>query len=112
MLIPTAVASCEPFAEVYEMEMRAAAVTHGVYIAMANRAGVEEPLTFMGRSMVIDPQSNVVASLEDQANELLTVDIDKAAVTKARTLFPFLRDRRPETYDGISRPSGERRVDS
>ncbi len=99
VLVPTAVAASEPFAEVYELEMKAAAVTHGVYIAMANRAGVEEPLTFLGRSMVIDPQGRVVAHLEEDPHEVLTVEVTKQAVTKARTLFPFLRDRRPETYD-------------
>ncbi len=99
VLVPTAVAASEPFAEVYELEMKAAAVTHGVYIAMANRAGVEEPLTFLGRSMVIDPQGRVVARLEEDPNEVLTVEVTKKAVTEARTLFPFLRDRRPETYD-------------
>lgn len=101
VLVPTAVAASEPFAEVYELEMRAAAVTHGVYIAMANRAGTEDPLTFVGRSMIIDPQSNVIKTLDAEPNQVCVAEITKQEVTKARTLFPFLRDRRPETYDLI-----------
>lgn len=104
VLVPTAVAGCEPFADVYELEMRAAAVTHGVYIAMANRAGQEGALDFLGRSMVIGPQGEVLATLGQESNELLMHDVDKPAVTRARTLFPFLRDRRPETYDLIDLP--------
>ncbi len=103
VLVPTAVAASEPFAEVYELEMKAAAVTHGVYIAMANRAGSEPPLEFFGRSMVIDPLGRIVGSLDSQPNEVCTVDISKEFVTKARTMLPFLRDRRPETYDLVAR---------
>lgn len=99
VLVPTAVADCEPFGDTYELEMRAAAVTHGLYIAMANRAGKEDPLEFLGRSMVIDPQGQIVDTLGAESNEVCTVEIAKETVTQARVLFPFLRDRRPETYD-------------
>jgi predicted amidohydrolase len=99
ILVPTAVAAQEPFAEIYEIEARAAAVTHGVYVAMANRSGTEEPLTFLGRSMVIDPLGRVVRALGDEPDTVLTADIDPGQVTHARKMFPFLRDRRPETYD-------------
>jgi N-carbamoylputrescine amidase len=107
VLIPTAVAAQEPFAEVYELEMRAAAVTHGVYIAAANRAGIEEPLQFLGRSMLIDPVGEVIARADDQPNEVRVAELRKETIIKARTLFPFLRDRRPETYGllNLARPS-------
>lgn len=98
VLVPTAVAKSEPFADIYELEMRAAAVTHGVYIAVANRCGNEEPLAFMGQSMVLDPQGNVLDKLDEAPEQVLTCELNKKTVTKARTLFPFLRDRRPETY--------------
>ncbi len=38
------------------------------------------------------------ARLDDEPVRLLLGELDKAAVTKARILYPFLRDRRPETY--------------
>ena len=98
VLVPTAVAATEPFAEVYELEMRAAAVTHGVYIAMANRAGTEEPLRFLGQSMIIDPLGRPVVTLNDEPDQVATAELHKDVVTMARRLFPFLRDRRPETY--------------
>lgn len=99
VLVPTAVAASEPFAEVYELEMRAAAVTHGVYIAVANRAGREQPLDFLGHSMIVDPMGKVVTSLDSTPGELGLGELAKAVVTKARVMFPFLRDRRPETYE-------------
>jgi len=101
VLVPTAVAATEPFGDVYEMEMRAAAVTHGVYVAMANRAGREEPLTFLGRSMVIDPIGSVVMSLDGKPDQVVTGDLQKETLRKARVMFPYLRDRRPETYSQV-----------
>ncbi len=98
VLIPTAVAADEPFAAVYELEARAAAVTHGVYIVMANRAGPEPPLTMIGRSMVVDPLGEVVAQLADEADAFALATLSKETLDRARLLFPFLRDRRPETY--------------
>lgn len=98
VLVPTAVASQEPFAEIYEFEMRAAAVTHGVYIAVANRAGHEDPLTFLGNSMLLNPIGNVLEQAGEGGDEVLIGALDKKAITKARILFPFLRDRRPDTY--------------
>ena len=106
VLIPTTVAGTDVYAETYELEMRAAAVTHGVYVAMANRAGLEEPITFMGRSMIIEPQGKVVATLDEKPDQILTHELSKTVVTKARTLFPFLRDRRPETYERLTEHRG------
>lgn len=105
VLIPTAVAEQEPFAEIYELELRAAAVTHGIYLAVANRAGVEKPLQFLGQSMLIDPLGKVIARLDDRPNDLCAAELSKDTMVKARTLFPFLRDRRPETYDLVNVPA-------
>lgn len=72
-----------------------------------DRAGTEEPLTFLVGSMVIDPTGKVVAKLANGPGEVCVGEIAKETVTKDRTLFPFLRDRRPEMYGLISRvPSG------
>lgn len=104
VLVPTAVAASEPFADAYELEMRAAAVAHGVYIAVANRAGSEPPLDFLGSSMLIDPVGGVVQKLDEAPNRAIVGEADKEAVSRARMLFPFLRDRRPETYGPLAEP--------
>lgn len=107
VLIPTAVAADEPFARVFELEARAAAVTHGVYIAMANRAGEEPPLKMIGRSMVVDPLGEILAQAGDAGGAFAVATLSKETLDKARRLFPFLRDRRPETYGAICRiPTG------
>ena len=93
-------------AETYELEMKAAAIAHGVYVAMANRSGSEPPLEFLGRSMVIDPLGQVVVALNGQPDQVCAAEITKETVTRARSLYPFLRDRRPETYGLVFNSTG------
>ena len=87
VLVPTAVAASEPFAEVYELEMRAAAVTHGVYIGMANRAGTEGALNFLGQSMVIDPQGQLVTELDTEQDRVGGLEAAKKFVKLGFKIF-------------------------
>ncbi len=102
VVVPTAVAASEPFADIFELEARAAGVTHGIYIALANRVGNEPPLQFLGNSMVVDPFGEIISSLGDKGDGIALAELSKERITKARTMFPFLRDRRPETYARVA----------
>ena len=82
----------------YEAEMRVAAFQNGYYVALCNRVGQEEKLTFAGESFVTDPQGVVIARAKQGTDEILYAEIDftQNAASHARQLF--LRDRRPELY--------------
>jgi N-carbamoylputrescine amidase len=82
----------------YEAEMRVAAFHNGYYVALCNRVGQEEKLTFAGESFVCDPDGRVIARAKQGSDEILYADVDVArnAASHARQLF--LRDRRPELY--------------
>jgi beta-ureidopropionase len=102
IVVPTATASLEAqFRAVWEIEMQAAAVAHGVFVAVANRAGVDDTLTFFGRSFAADPYGRVLARAAEDDVALLLVDLALDLVEEARRDMPFLRDRRPETYGGL-----------
>jgi len=99
IVVPTATAKLEAqFRAVWEVEMQAAAVANGVFVAVANRAGVDDTLSFFGRSFAVDPYGRVLARAPEDDVALLLVDLDLALVEEARRDMPFLRDRRPETY--------------
>jgi beta-ureidopropionase len=99
IVVPTATASMEArFRAVWEIEMQAAAVANGVFVAVANRAGVDDTLTFFGRSFAVDPYGRVLARAPEDDVSLLLVDLDLDLVEQARRDMPFLRDRRPDTY--------------
>ena len=82
----------------YEGEMRVAAFQNGYYVALCNRVGREEKLTFAGESFVCGPDGTVIARAGLGSDEILYADVDisKNAESHARQLF--LRDRRPELY--------------
>ena len=87
------------------LEMQAAAVANGLYVAVANRAGVDDTLTFFGRSFAVDPHGQVVARAPEDDVALLPADLDLGLVEEARRDMPFIRDRRPETYGPIVEPN-------
>ncbi len=82
----------------YEAEVRVAAFQNGYYVALCNRVGAEERLTFAGESFVCDPSGRVVARAGKLTEEILycDVDLDEVAASHARRLF--MRDRRPALY--------------
>jgi predicted amidohydrolase len=82
-------------AERWELLARAAAASYGVYVALANRAGVEGPFVFAGGSMVVGPDGRVLARAGDTGEARLTVDLSLAEVAAARRPYAHLRDDDP-----------------
>ena len=82
----------------YEAEMRVAAFQNGYYVALCNRVGKEERLTFAGESFVCDFDGSVLARAPQGEETILYADVelDETACSYARKLF--LGDRRPELY--------------
>jgi beta-ureidopropionase len=99
IVVPTATAKLEAqFRTVWEIEMQAAAVANGLFVVVANRAGVDDTLSFFGSSFAVDPYGRVLARAPEDDVALLLVDLDLGLVEQARRDMPFLRDRRPATY--------------
>jgi predicted amidohydrolase len=96
VLIPTANTTDEPL-DLFECELRAAALQNGVYIAMCNRVGTEGEAVFAGDSMVVDPHGSVVAR-GNSSESLLIVGIEPSEVAVAREKRPYLALRRPDMY--------------
>ncbi len=96
ILIPTANTSAEP-RELFEWEIRVAAMQNGVYIACCNRVGVEDAMVFCGESIVVDPDGKVVAKA-DTSEQLLVAEIDLSLVDLARRNRPYLALRQPQAY--------------
>ncbi len=78
---------------------------NGVFIATANRIGMEArggkaPLVFTGASQILDHRGNVMIQLKKDRPEVSIVDIDvkKARDKSITTLNDRFKDRRPELY--------------
>ena len=96
IVIPTANHRGEPL-DMFEWEVRIAAMQNGVYVAMCNRVGPEDEIDFCGESIVIDPNGDVVAKADD-TEALLYAEIDFRMIEESRENRPFLRLRRPGEY--------------
>jgi N-carbamoylputrescine amidase len=91
----------------WETAQRAHAIANGVFVAAINRVGHEGPaeggLEFWGGSFVCDPFGVVLAKGSADRDELLIVDCDRMRIEEVRRNWPFLRDRRIDAYDGLTR---------
>jgi N-carbamoylputrescine amidase len=98
VVVPQAGAVDEWPEGLYEGEMRVAAFQNGYFIALCNRVGKDDCLTFGGESFVCAPDGAVVARAPRLDDALLVTDLGlpQAASSHARRLF--LQHRRPELY--------------
>ena len=97
----------------WETIQRAHAIANGCFVVAINRSGFEpEPGTpdtgqagieFWGQSFVAGPDGRVIVRGAADREELLLVEIDTGEIERQRQGWPFLRDRRIDAYDGITR---------
>lgn len=74
ILIPTVNTKSEP-SEMFEWELRVQAFHNSVSIAMCNRVGNEGEMNFSGKSIVVNPNGEVLKKAGDQ-EEIIYVDLD------------------------------------
>jgi len=79
---------------------KAAAIANGVFVAMVNRVGQEGNINFWGESFICDPFGLVLESAGDD-EKILSSTIDKKLIEETRIIWPFLRDRRIDSYKDI-----------
>jgi len=92
---------------------RAHAIANGVYVAVVNRVGFETGdirgkaapgagLEFWGGSFLCDPFGRVIAEASHDKEEILVGEVDLKALEDVRRNWPFLRDRRIDSYAPIT----------
>jgi N-carbamoylputrescine amidase len=87
----------------WETIQRAHAIANGIYVVVVNRVGREGKLNFWGQSFVADPFGRIVARASADEEEVLIVTCDLGKIDETRQNWPFLRDRRIDAYEGLSR---------
>tara|TARA_B100001123_G_scaffold259857_2_gene289495 strand:+ start:5830 stop:6708 length:879 start_codon:yes stop_codon:yes gene_type:complete len=83
------------------------AITNGVYVATVNRVGHEDSesggLDFWGRSFICDPTGHLLASASDTHGDVVVTNCSREVLEEQRRAWPFLRDRRIDSYAGLSK---------
>lgn len=94
-------------ADAWRTIQRGHAIANGVYVAAVNRVGYEgtqeSGLEFWGGSFVADPFGGVLAEASREKEEVLVVECDRRRIEEVRRNWPFFRDRRIDSYSGITR---------
>lgn len=86
----------------WEIVQRGHAVANGCYVAAINRTGVEGEIEFWGQSFVSDFYGQIIGRAPISEDHILIADCDLKALEDMRRIWPFFRDRRIDTYDGMT----------
>jgi predicted amidohydrolase len=73
----------------------ARAIENQAYVVGVNRVGDDPQLTYPGRSLVVDPQGNVIADA-GSGEGVLQADLDRNALLAWRRAFPAIADIHPD----------------
>jgi N-carbamoylputrescine amidase len=88
--------------EAWKTIQRGHAIANGIYVAVANRVGLEGPadsgLEFWGNSFVAGPFGEVIAEASNTNEEIIVTECDPDRIEDTRRNWPFLRDRRIDAY--------------
>ena len=87
---------------------RGHAVANGLPVIAVNRVGLENApsgkgagIDFWGNSFVAGPQGEILHRALTGEEEIVIVDIDTEKMETVRRIWPFLRDRRIDSYQNI-----------
>jgi N-carbamoylputrescine amidase len=81
------------------------AVANGVYVVSVNRVGLEQngAMRFWGGSFIANPFGRILCRASHDKEEIMVQDIDIEKTDHYRTHWPFLRDRRIDSYQPITK---------
>ena len=95
--------------ESWQTIQRGHAIANGVYVLAANRVGLEKinksstGIEFWGSSFIADPQGVILAEASKDKEEIIFAEINLDRIEYIRRNWPFLRDRRIDSYAGIDK---------
>jgi N-carbamoylputrescine amidase len=86
----------------WETIQKSHAISNGVFLGSVNRVGRENALTFWGRSFICNPFGKVIGQAENEP-EIVIAQCSLPEIESVRQNWPFLRDRRVDAYQGLSK---------
>jgi N-carbamoylputrescine amidase len=95
--------------ESWQTIQRGHAIANGVYVAAANRIGLEKAsedsdgIEFWGQSFICSPQGVIIVRASADKEEIIFAEVDLDKIEKIRRNWPFFRDRRIDSYGDITK---------
>jgi N-carbamoylputrescine amidase len=87
--------------QAWQTIQRSHAIANGVHVVSVNRVGREADTIFWGGSFVANPFGTVLFQAPHDKETVHVQEIDLMQSEHYRTVWPFLRDRRVDTYKPI-----------
>ena len=86
----------------WEVLLRAHAIMNIFYVAAVNKVGPEEGgapgALYMGNSLIIDPEGEIIARGSEQEEQIVLSDLDLKLLSAQRAKWHYYEDRRPDLY--------------
>ena len=96
--------------DAWQTVQRGHAIANGLHVVTVNRVGHEpDPsgqtngIQFWGHSFVCGPQGEILYQSPDDNEDVQVIDIDLNRSEQVRRWWPFLRDRRIDAFDGLTK---------
>jgi len=86
----------------WETIQRSHAISNGVFLGSVNRVARENALTFWGRSFICNPFGKVIGQADNEP-QIVIAQCSLPEIESVRQNWPFLRDRRVDAYQGLSK---------
>ena len=96
--------------DAWQIVQRSHAVANGIPVISCNRVGHESDpsertagVNFWGNSFICGPQGELLAQANASEDEVLIADINMNRSEKIRRIWPYLRDRRIDHYQDLTK---------
>lgn len=87
----------------WETIQKSHAISNGLFVASVNRVGKEKDLTFWGRSFLCNPFGKVLRQAEGSEAQIIIASCELDEIEATRQSWPFLRDRRVDSYKNLNK---------
>jgi len=76
----------------------AMAIENQMYVVASTLTGETNGHFFSGHSMAIDPWGEIIGELDEEAEDVIVVDVNVEKVEEVRNKIPIFADRKPKIY--------------
>ena len=109
LFYPTAIGWASTQAEAVNLQQyqawqtiqRSHAIANGVFVVSVNRTGKEREMNFWGGSFIADPFGEILFQASHELETIHVQELDLDKIGETRIHWPFLRDRRVDSYGSI-----------
>jgi N-carbamoylputrescine amidase len=82
---------------------RSHGIANGVHVLSINRVGEEAGVKFWGGSFIANPFGTIIYQASHDEEEVIVQELNLTETDRYRTHWPFLRDRRIDSYQPITK---------